>query len=117
MATELLVSVTSLASPGEGQKHRSSSNFGIPYVPSGTTGFTFKVIPTGAGGADAIRFNVYSDNPSGKDQIYWGGENIEAQVHNGYKTSDHINTVKDVLYIGDPSGAGSGFNVEIWANF
>lgn len=117
MATELLVTTTSFPEPMKGQNHRSGNNFAIPYLPKGTNSFTFKVVPTGTDRPDSIRFNVYSDNPMGKDHIIWGGENVESEVYNGYKTSQNIKTYEDSLYIGDPIGATSSFNVEIWANY
>ena len=116
MSTTLVAEITSSASPQEGQKHRSSNNFAIPYVPEGTTSFTFKVIPSGSDNANSILFNVESDNPSGKDPIIWGGSDKESMVKNNYITSQYIKTFTDTLYIADPEGATSGFNVQIWAN-
>jgi len=117
MSTQKVAQVTSGREPQKGQKYRSSNNFAIPYLPAGTTSFTFNVVPADGHNTDGIRFNVCLDSPHAKDSIVWGGENLEAEVHNGYQTGQNIHMFNDVLYIGGPSGATDSFVVEIWANF
>ncbi|WP_308201666.1 hypothetical protein [Priestia endophytica] len=62
-----IAAVTSLSTPQEGQKNRSSGNFSVENLPAGTYALKFVVEGTNSG----THFNVMKDVSGGTDPTIW----------------------------------------------
>nr|WP_321141626.1 hypothetical protein [Bacillus gaemokensis] len=96
---KLITTVTSEARPQSGQKNRSSGNFAVESLPSGTYALKWTA-PAG------VYFNVMRDKSGGKDPVVLSG------VSDGTTSSP---TTSRSYYIANPSGAFSDFNVSVYA--
>ncbi|OUB84415.1 phosphatidylinositol phosphodiesterase [Bacillus thuringiensis serovar medellin] len=104
---EVLISqISSESNPLSGQKNRSSQNFNITNLPTGTNGLKWVIEPTGTDNASAISFNVMVDVSLGTDSVRW------KNLSNGSKTEAYTNAK---YYIANPTGATSKFTVKIYA--
>lgn len=98
-----IASVTSEASPQNGQDHRSSGNFSTEDVPGGFSKFYWEI--SGVAVPDGINFDVMKDR-TGKDPVE------ETDLTDGSITD----VVKDrQLYIANPRGASTSFLVTVYA--
>ncbi|MGW6151099.1 phosphatidylinositol-specific phospholipase C [Bacillus mycoides] len=104
---EILISqISSESKPLSGQKNRSSQNFSINNLPTGTKGLKWVIEPTEKDNASTISFNVMIDVSLGTDSVRWGN------ISNGSKTEAYTNSK---YYIANPSGATNKFTVKIYA--
>lgn len=97
--SKLIATITSEARPQSGQKNRSSGNFAIQTLPSGTYALRWSA-PSG------VFFNVMRDVSVGKDPV------VFSTVSDGTTTSYPTSRA---YYIANPSGADSDFNVSVYA--
>ncbi|MDY0943697.1 MULTISPECIES: DeoR family transcriptional regulator [Priestia] len=97
-----IASVTSLATPQEGQKNRSSGNFSVENLPEGTYALKFVV----EGAKPGTHFNVMKDVSGGIDPTIW------SNIYDGNTTD--VQTDRS-FYISNPSGADSNFVVKVYA--
>ncbi|WP_411205876.1 DeoR family transcriptional regulator [Priestia filamentosa] len=97
-----IASVTSLSTPQEGQKNRSSGNFSIENLPAGT--YALKFVVDGAN--SSTHFNVMKDVSGGTDPTIW------SNVYSGNTTD--VQTDRS-FYIANPSGTNSNFTVKVYA--
>lgn len=97
--SKLIASITSEARPQSGQKNRSSGNFAIETLPSGTYALKWYA-------PEGVRFNVMRDKSGGKDPV------VFSTVSDGTTTSP---LTSRSYYIANPSGADSDFNVSVYA--
>ncbi|WP_255293913.1 phosphatidylinositol-specific phospholipase C [Bacillus toyonensis] len=98
--------ISSESNPLSGQKNRSSQNFNITNLPTGTKGLKWIIEPTGKDNASAISFNVMTDVSLGTDSVRW--KNLSDQS----RTEAYTNTK---YYIANPNGATSKFTVKVYA--
>ncbi|OUB84382.1 phosphatidylinositol-specific phospholipase C [Bacillus wiedmannii] len=104
---EVLISqISSESNPLSGQKNRSSQNFSIMNLPTGTKGLKWVIEPTEKGNDSVISFNVMVDVPLGSDSVRW------RNLSNGSRTEAYTNAK---YYIANPNGATSKFTVKIYA--
>ncbi|OUB42632.1 phosphatidylinositol-specific phospholipase C [Bacillus thuringiensis] len=104
---EVLISqITSESNPLSGQKNRSSQNFNISNLPTGTKGLKWIVEPTAKDNASAISFNIMVDVSLGTDSVRW------KNLSNESRTEAYTNAK---YYIANPTGATSKFTVKIYA--
>ncbi|EJS46899.1 hypothetical protein ICG_05489 [Bacillus cereus BAG1X1-3] len=104
---EILISqISSESKPLSGQKNRSSQNFSINNLPTGTKGLKWVIEPTEKDNASTISFNVMIDVSLGTDSVRWGN------ISNGSRTEAYTNSK---YYIANPSGATNKFTVKIYA--
>lgn len=97
-----IAAVTSLSTPQEGQKNRSSGNFSVENLPAGTYALKFVVEGTNSG----THFNVMKDVSGGTDPTIW------SNVYSGNTTD--VQTDRS-FYIANPSGTNSNFTVKVYA--
>ncbi|MCY8233496.1 DeoR family transcriptional regulator [Priestia endophytica] len=97
-----IAAVTSLSTPQEGQKNRSSGNFSVENLPAGTYALKFVV----EGGNSGTHFNVMKDVSGGTDPTIW------SNVYSGNTTD--VQTDRS-FYIANPSGTNSNFTVKVYA--
>lgn len=97
--SRLIATVTSEARPQGGQKNRSSGNFSVESLPSGTYALRWTAPP-------GVYFNVMRDVSGGKDPV------VFSNISDGTTTSP---TTSRSYYIANPSGAYSDFNVSVYA--
>jgi hypothetical protein len=97
-----IASVTSLPTPQEGQKNRSSGNFSVENLPEGTYALKFVV----EGANPGTHFNVMEDVSGGFDPTIW------SNIYDGNTTDVQTNRS---FYISNPSGADSNFVVKVYA--
>ncbi|MGE6376670.1 phosphatidylinositol-specific phospholipase C [Peribacillus muralis] len=101
---EILISqISSESKPLSGQKNRSSQNFKILDLPTGTKGLKWVIEKDNS---SVISFHVMADVSLGKDTVRW--ENIT----NGSRTEAYVNSN---YYIANPSGATNDFTVKVYA--
>lgn len=105
MNKQLISTVVSQPKPQDGQKNRSSNNFSTKSIPSGTKYLLFEVAETPDN--DAVFFNVMLDKTAATDPTIYHNEG------NGNRTN--IIEKSDSLYISNPSGATTNFEVKIYA--
>lgn len=105
MNRQLVSTIVSQPQPQSGQKNRSSNNFSTKTAPAGTKYFQFEVAE--APDNDAVFFNVMQDKTAATDPVIYFNEG------NGNRTN--IITKSDSLYISNPSGASTNFEVKIYA--
>jgi hypothetical protein len=96
---KLIATVTSEARPQSGQNNRSSGNFSIDSLPSGTYALKWTA-PAG------VFFNVMRDKSAAKDPV------VFSMVSDGTTTSP---TTSRSYYIANPIGAFTDFNVSVYA--
>ncbi|WP_420892563.1 DeoR family transcriptional regulator [Priestia filamentosa] len=97
-----IAAVTSLSTPQEGQKNRSSGNFSVENLPAGTYALKFVV----EGANSGTHFNVMKDVSGGTDPTIW------SNVYSGNTTN--VQTDRS-FYIANPSGTNSNFTVKVYA--
>ncbi|WP_242068072.1 DeoR family transcriptional regulator [Priestia endophytica] len=97
-----IAAVTSLSTPQEGQKNRSSGNFSVENLPAGTYALKFVV----EGANSGTHFNVMKDVSGGTDPTIW------SNVYSGNTTD--VQTDRS-FYIANPSGTNSNFTVKVYA--
>lgn len=97
-----IAAVTSLSTPQEGQKNRSSGNFSVENLPAGTYALKFVV----EGANSGTHFNVMKDVSGGTDSTIW------SNVYSGNTTD--VQTDRS-FYIANPSGTNSNFTVKVYA--
>lgn len=105
MNKQLISTVVSQPKPQDGQKNRSSDNFSTMSIPSGTKYLLFEVAE--APDNDSVFFNVMLDKTAATDPTIYYNEG------NGNRTN--IIEKSDSLYISNPSGATTNFEVKIYA--
>lgn len=105
MNKQLISTVVSQPKPQDGQKNRSSNNFSTTGIPSGTKYLLFEV--GDAPDNDSVFFNVMLDKTAATDPVIYFNE------ANGNRTN--IMEKSDSLYISNPSGATTNFEVKIYA--
>ncbi|TKI86979.1 phosphatidylinositol-specific phospholipase C domain-containing protein, partial [Bacillus mycoides] len=104
---EILISqISSDSKPLPGEKNRSSQNFSINNLPTGTLGLKWIIEPTEEDTSAIISFNIMVDVSLGLDRVSWS--NI----------SDESRTAADTnskYYIANPIGASHRFTVKVYA--
>lgn len=102
-----VASVLSQPKPQNGQNNRSSGNFSIESLPSGTTALYWQVVrQNGTSELSGVSFRVMRDKSAGKDPVIFNG------LANGYTSS--VRTSRN-FYIANPSGATENFIVKVYA--
>jgi hypothetical protein len=106
MAATEIARIVSEPEPLRGQRHRSSENFSTESMPAGTTYLSFAV--QGRSDIDQITFDIMQDISGGEDPVIYPGESNGSQSSNVKKYPE--------LYIANPEGATSNFEVIVYAN-
>ncbi|PGB05633.1 phosphatidylinositol-specific phospholipase C [Bacillus toyonensis] len=104
---EILISqISSDSKPLPGEKNRSSQNFSINNLPTGTMGLKWIIEPTEEDTSAIISFNIMVDVFLGLDRVSW------SNISNESRTAADTNSK---YYIANPSGANHQFTVKIYA--
>jgi hypothetical protein len=107
MAATEIARIISEPEPLRGQRHRSSENFSTESIPDGATYLSFTV-QGGGTNVDRITFDIMQDISGGEDPVIYPGESNGSQSPNVTKYP--------ALYIANPKGAVSNFEVIVYAN-
>ena len=101
-----VASVLSQPRPQSGEKNRSSGNFSIGSLPSGTTSLYWQV----------VRQNGTSELPGASFRVMRGGGLIDRVIFNRLAngSTSSVRTNRS-LYIANPSGANENFIVKVYA--
>ncbi|HDR7891083.1 TPA: phosphatidylinositol-specific phospholipase C [Bacillus toyonensis] len=104
---EILISqISSDSKPLPGETNRSSQNFSINNLPTGTMGLKWIIEPTEEDTSAIISFNIMVDVFLGLDRVSW------SNISNESRTAADTNSK---YYIANPSGANHQFTVKIYA--
>ncbi|MCI4253127.1 phosphatidylinositol-specific phospholipase C [Bacillus sp. CCB-MMP212] len=104
---EILISqISSDSKPLPGEKNRSSQNFSINNLPTGTMGLKWIIEPTEEDTSAIISFNIMVDVFLGLDRVSW------SNISNESRTAADTNSK---YYIANPNSANQQFTVKIYA--